>query len=142
MSFLLNTLRTLYRGGDTPMQNTTPQDQPKRYQCHHIFADGHHCGSAALRNEQFCYYHHTTRRPAANPRARRAAFDLPLPEDRSAIQAAIGQVLQRITANDLDPRRAGLLLYGLQIRAKREPLLGKPSLQDWPSKPLNRRKWL
>ena len=42
-------------------------------------------------------------------------FELPNPEDRSAIQHAIGQVLQRIAANELDPRRAGLLLYGLQI---------------------------
>ena len=114
------------------MEHTTPQDQPqqpKRFQCRHIFIDGHRCGSAALRNEDFCYYHHTTRRPAANPRARRArraAFNLPLPEDRSAIQASIGQVLQRIAANDLDPRRAGLLLYGLQIAAlnlpKQQPL--------------------
>jgi len=114
------------------MEHTTPQDQPqqpKRFQCRHIFTDGHRCGSAALRNEDFCYYHHTTRRPAANPRARRArraAFNLPLPEDRSAIQASIGQVLQRIAANDLDPRRAGLLLYGLQIAAlnlpKQQPL--------------------
>jgi hypothetical protein len=74
--------------------------------------------------EHFCYYHHTTRRPAANPkqrRGRRTTFELPLPEDRSAIQASIGMVLQRIAANDIDPRRASLILYGLSIAASNLP---------------------
>ena len=113
----------------------------KRFQCRHIFTDGHRCGSPVLlletpnpaqpaqTHEDFCYYHHTTRRPAprtlalANPGADPAqtAFDLPLPEDRSAIQAAIGSILRHIAANTLDSRRAGLLLYGLQIAALNLP---------------------
>jgi hypothetical protein len=31
----------------------------RRYRCRHIHAAGHQCGSPALRNEHFCYYHHT-----------------------------------------------------------------------------------
>jgi hypothetical protein len=99
-------------------------DKPKRYQCRHIFTDGHRCGSPCLRGEELCYYHHTTRKPttgARRRRCRRSAFDLPLPEDRSAIQSSIGQVLQRIASNDIDPRRAGLLLYGLQIASLNLP---------------------
>ncbi len=42
--------------------------EPKRYQCRHIFTDGHRCGSPCLRHEDFCYYHHTTRRPVQDPR--------------------------------------------------------------------------
>jgi hypothetical protein len=102
----------------------TPTETPKRYQCRHIFTDGHRCGSPCLRGENLCYYHHTTRKPATHPRARRArcsTFEIPLPEDRSAIQHSIGQVLQRIAANDIDPRRAGLLLYGLQIASLNLP---------------------
>jgi hypothetical protein len=90
----------------------------KRYQCRHIFTDGHRCGSPCLKRKQFCYYHHTTRRPAGNSRARgpeQAEFDISIPEDRSAIQATIGEVLRRIARNEIDPKRAGLLLYGLQI---------------------------
>jgi hypothetical protein len=93
-------------------------DTTKRYQCRHIFTDGHRCGSPCLRREEFCYYHHTTRRPAANTRNRgpeQAEFDISVPEDRSAIQATIGEVLRRIARNEIDPKRAGLLLYGLQI---------------------------
>ncbi|HEY6374724.1 MAG TPA: hypothetical protein VIX90_04285, partial [Edaphobacter sp.] len=61
--------------------------ETKRYQCRHIFTEGRRCGSPSLRHEDFCYYHHTTRRPAPDPRTRedRYAFDLPLPEDRAAI---------------------------------------------------------
>ena len=72
----------------------TNVDQPKRYQCRHIFTDGHRCGSPCLRGEELCYYHHTTRKPVTGTRrrrCRRSAFDLPLPEDRSAIQSSIGQ---------------------------------------------------
>jgi hypothetical protein len=90
----------------------------KRYQCRHIFTDGHRCGSPCLKREQFCYYHHTTRRPAGNTRARgpeQAEFDISIPEDRCAIQSTIGEVLRRIARNEIDPKRAGLLLYGLQI---------------------------
>ena len=100
------------------MPDTT--EAPKQYQCRHIFTDGRRCASPCLRKEEFCYYHHTTRRPVANPqrrRSRRSAFHLPLPEDRSAIQASIGEVLQRIASNDIDPRRAGLLLYDSRSQA-------------------------
>jgi len=107
--------------------------EPKRYQCRHIFADGRRCGSASLRGEPFCYYHHTTRKPVARPhqrRSRRSTFALPLPEDRSAIQLSIGQVLQRIAANQIDPRRAGLLLYGLQIASLNLPREAAPARAD------------
>ena len=98
--------------------------EPVRYQCRHIFTDGHRCASPCLRQQELCYYHHTTRKPIANPRQRRnrqANFQLPLPEDQSAIQASLGEVIRRIAANDIDPRRAGLLLYGLQIASLNLP---------------------
>ncbi|MEI9979841.1 MAG: hypothetical protein WDN23_12760 [Edaphobacter sp.] len=108
------------------MTETKTETKPKRYQCRHIFADGHRCGSICLRREELCYYHHTTRKPAPNPRARRArrgTFDLPLndPNDRTALQSTIVEVLHGIAANDIDPRRAGLLLYGLQIASLNLP---------------------
>ena len=95
-------------------------------QCRHIFPDGHRCGSKCLRREPFCYYHHTTRRPRTGPALRDtlSTFDLPLPDDRSSIQAAIGLILQRLAGGGLDTKRAGLLLYGLQIASMNLP---KPS---------------
>jgi hypothetical protein len=100
----------------------TTTTETKRYQCRHIFTDGHRCGSICLRGEPFCYYHHTTRKPAPRQSlGKKSSFDLPLPEDRSAIQASIGIILQKIASNDLDPKRAGLLLYGLQIASLNLP---------------------
>jgi len=108
--------------------------KPYREQCRHILTSGHRCQSPCLKarraagdpetHEPFCYFHHTTRRPVSDLKARRArqsVFEMPLIEDRSAIQASIGEILSRIASNDLDPRRAGLLLYGLQIASLNLP---------------------
>jgi hypothetical protein len=95
-----------------------------RYVCRHIFTDGRRCHSPTLRGgsgpEHFCYYHHTTRRPIPTMelrrrRACREPFNLPLVEDRSAIQHAIGEVIQKLAANEIDSRRASILLHGLRI---------------------------
>ncbi len=102
------------------MQDTsiTTTAAPTRFQCRHIHADGRQCGSVSLRNENFCYFHHSTRVPIRNARerkGRRSTFDLPLIEDRASILRAISEIITRISTNEVDPRRAGLLLYGLQI---------------------------
>jgi hypothetical protein len=107
----------------------------KRYQCRHIFTDGHRCGSPCLKREQFCYYHHTTRRPAGNTRNRgpeQTEFDISIAEDRSAIQSTIGEVLRRIARNEIDPKRAGLLLYGLQIASLNIARAAEPARDSAP----------
>jgi peptidylprolyl isomerase len=107
-------------------RDTAAANSPQ-FQCRHIHTGGLRCGSRALRQQEFCYYHHTTRRPKSPAEAgrqtrrltrsgaRHSSFELPNPEDRGAIQHAIGEVIRRIADDTLDPRRAGLILYGLQI---------------------------
>ena len=109
----------------TPQFETT---QTEQFQCRHIFTDGRRCGSPAIRGPEgadaFCYFHHNSRRPiqdAPTRKRRQSRFNLPNPEDRSAIQQSIGEVLRRIASNEIDPRRAGLLLYGLQIASLNLP---------------------
>ena len=99
----------------------------RRFQCRHIFTDGHRCGSPCLRGEDFCFYHHTNRcpKPAAtvttllhdpyNNPPNQTGFTLPMPEDHSSVQHALGTIVNRLATNALDPRRAGLMLYALQI---------------------------
>jgi hypothetical protein len=92
----------------------------KRFRCRHIHAAGHQCGSPALRHEQFCYYHHTTRRPAPPPDKCRhidkhEPFALQLIEDRASALVVASHLLSRIASNDLDIDRAGKMLYNLQI---------------------------
>jgi hypothetical protein len=82
--------------------------------CTHIFADHHRCGSPALRGERLCYYHHPTRKPSANTRPRRG-FTLNSPTNKEELQSALNQVITRLADNRLDTRRAGLLLYSLQL---------------------------
>jgi hypothetical protein len=116
------------------MQDAT-ETTTKRYQCRHIFTDGRRCGSPCLKREEFCYYHHTTRRPVQSlrtRRARQAEFDLEIPEDRGAIQISIGEVLRRIARNEIDPKRAGLLLYGLQIASLNLARAAEPARDTTP----------
>jgi len=35
----------------------------ERLQCAQTLPNGHRCGSPALKNEYFCYFHHSTRKP-------------------------------------------------------------------------------
>jgi hypothetical protein len=104
---------------------------PKRLACRHIHTAGNRCGSPSLRGEDFCYYHHITRRPAPKTEPSpdrdpylvpsRVRFVLPSIDDRASIQQAIYEVLRRIAADEIDPRRAGLLLYGLQTASSNLP---------------------
>lgn len=102
----------------------------KRFQCRHIFTDGHRCGSPCLRKENFCYFHHATRKVVSDPHhriLRKTHIELPVPEDRAALLLAIGEVLQCIATKAIDRKDAGLLLYGLQIANSalpREPHTG------------------
>jgi hypothetical protein len=104
-------------------QPEQPTPAARRFQCRHIRANGLRCGMVSLRGESLCYYHHTNRRPS--PRSTRdqlgAIIPVPLIEDRSSIQLAISDIVARIAANTIDTRRAGLILYGLQIASHNLP---------------------
>ncbi|MFZ0797907.1 MAG: DUF5763 domain-containing protein [Terriglobales bacterium] len=87
-------------------------------QCQHTKKDGSPCGSPALRNRQFCYYH-DRQRPVlqdVNGSAKfpPAPFFLPLLEDANSIQRALGKVCDHLLHRRLDPKKAGVLLYALQ----------------------------
>ncbi|CAN5553081.1 hypothetical protein BH10ACI4_BH10ACI4_16370 [soil metagenome] len=113
----------------------TPAAQTPRFQCRHIHAQGHRCGSPTLRGELFCYYHHTTRRPISRQamldraiEGPDATFTLAMAEDRHALQCTLIELLQRIAEKRIDTKRAKLLLYGLQIASA-----NLPSYKDTPA---------
>lgn len=98
----------------------TELDSRGRIRCRHIYTGGSQCGSPALLKEQFCYYHHTNRRPPPPAGKFRhidayEPFTLPLVEDRASALAVAAHILSRIASNDLDPTRAGPMLFNLQI---------------------------
>jgi len=98
------------------------------YECQHVRPSGKKCAAIAIRGHRFCYFHLQSRRSqyavtpaeavangATAPVPEAATIALPMLEDRSAVQIVLTQILRALAANQIDAKRAGLLLYGLQI---------------------------
>ncbi len=88
--------------------------------CRHIHTNGTQCGSPALKEKEFCYYHQKNR-----PEVVELYFDgyrypdgsliLPLFDDAHSIQNTIRLVVQLMLSHRIDRKDAGLMLYALQI---------------------------
>ncbi len=90
--------------------------------CRHIKPNGIRCGSPAVRDQVYCYFHHVYRdhesdRQPFRPDPTGALWNLPLLENADGIQMAIQLVLDSVLANKMDLKRASILLYGLQTAA-------------------------
>ncbi len=114
--------------------------------CRHIKANGERCGSLALINQPFCYYHVELERRHRRCNSRRDTtltvlhpmtlqdgsqrdptfaeqlpqldlpqLDLPQLEDRHSIQIALSMIITALAEDRIDPKRAALLFYGLQV---------------------------
>jgi len=88
--------------------------------CQHIKVNGTQCGSPALRDQQFCFFHQANRPVSvrcyvAGEVHSTGTFELPVLEDAHSIQAAVRQVSQFLLERAIDHKTAGLLLYALQI---------------------------
>jgi len=86
--------------------------------CRHVLPNGAQCHGYALRDGHFCFFHSRARQAARKPAGSVDAIDVPLLEDRCAIQVTLTQVLRAIVANTIDRPRASLLLYGLQLASQ------------------------
>lgn len=87
-------------------------------ECRHIKSDGTKCQSHALTGKPFCYFHTRLHGLASKPSTVFDTIEIPVLEDRSAIQLALSQVLSALGSSRLDAKRAGLYLYGLQIASQ------------------------
>ena len=107
--------------------------------CRHIRINGERCGSPALNSGVFCYFHvQVAKRHSAvqsqptdsilhpmtsedgsqrDPIAVAEPLQLNFPplEDRHSIQLALSMLITALAQDRLDPRRAAMILYGLQI---------------------------
>ena len=95
--------------------------------CEYIRTGGKRCGSPAMRDQRFCYYHTgqyqampmTTMFMEENPHPRPgdysvAGFQVPFLDDASAIQIGYMQLIHGVSHLRLDPTRARLILAALQ----------------------------
>jgi hypothetical protein len=90
--------------------------------CHHIKEDGYHCGSPAVTDRDYCYFHLGLRGRClkmARARARGEAWRVELPplDDLYAVQVSLQHVLDAMLSGQLDRRMGGVVLYGLQQAA-------------------------
>ncbi len=89
--------------------------------CQHIKTNGTQCGSPALKDNQFCYYHQHCRpltwtyQCGSYRNYSQTEFTLPVLEDAHAIQMTLRQVVELVLQHRLDDKKAGLVLYALQI---------------------------
>jgi hypothetical protein len=96
--------------------------------------DGTPCKSLALRDKQYCHYHEVCGPPQIdisnaidlNP----VYFDLPLLDDATSIQGAITQVCERLLQKRIETKRAGILLYALQVAASNLGRLNDDRIQQ------------
>jgi hypothetical protein len=87
--------------------------------CRHVKEDGAYCGSPALRERKYCYYH-LMQRGRRLRRARALRDNLPYRleiqslDNLYAIRDAISDIAQALAAGQLESRTAGKLLYAIQ----------------------------
>jgi hypothetical protein len=87
--------------------------------CRHIKVSGTRCGSPALRDKKFCFYHQQNRplfvECYADGEYSTGEIALPAFEDAHAIQSVIRQVVQMLVQKRIERKTASLPLYALQI---------------------------
>ena len=88
--------------------------------CQHIKTSGAQCGSPAVKEQEFCYYHQQNRTTAAElymdgERYADGQIMIPPFEDAHAIQMVLRHIVKLMLQRRIDRKDAGLALYALQI---------------------------
>jgi hypothetical protein len=83
--------------------------------CRHIMPGGDQCHGYRIQGGDLCYFHYRRRRADRKPATCMDSIEIPLLEDRCAIQVTITGILRAIVNKTIDRPRAALLLYGLQL---------------------------
>src|ERR1700690_1424051 len=86
--------------------------------CQHIKTSGRQCGSPALKKGALCYYHSQNRAERVKIKGadgKTSEMLVAVFEDANAIQMTVRQVLVLLLQDKIDSKKAGLMLYGLQI---------------------------
>lgn len=88
--------------------------------CRHIKGNGVQCGSPALQDNLFCYYHQrccTVKFEYGRNRGDYSRSDITLPvfEDAHSIQLTLRRVTELVLRHQIDQKDASLVLYALQL---------------------------
>ena len=91
---------------------------PKRVaRCEHVKVNGTQCGSPALRDQPYCYFHaicHRKGKDAISYLEELETAMLPTLEDANSVQLGLAGVMRQLVKRQIDHKTAALLLYALQ----------------------------
>ncbi len=103
--------------------------------CQHIKINGSQCGSPALRNKKYCYFHMGWARKNMeinlNMQRERWEATMSLLEDADSVQMGLGEIMRLMMTRQVDHRTAALMLYALQTAStnlKRTSFEPQPTL--------------
>jgi hypothetical protein len=85
--------------------------------CQHLKVNGTQCGSPALRDKRFCYFHNSVgvvRQRILEDDKTTHPFSVPLLEDANSVQVALMKVMHLLGSGLMDHKTAALMLYALQ----------------------------
>ncbi len=102
--------------------------------CQHIKMNGDRCGGSALRDQKFCRFHNSCCAVevdvSTSATVPAAPFFLPVLEDAASIQLAITQVCEHLLHRRLDAKKAGVLLYAMQVASSNLDRLSEHKSED------------
>jgi hypothetical protein len=94
-------------------------------ECRHIMPSGLHCRAIAMRGSAFCYHH---ARPKCSSRPHEVRIAMPETLDSENIPAVLHQIINAICDGTISNRRAGVLLYSIQMSMGQTPKLPGPQI--------------
>jgi hypothetical protein len=104
--------------------------------CSHIKSNGEKCNAPALRKQSVCYFHYRWQKrqqrrvelggPVGTNN--NSGIEIPTLESYEDIQIGIMEVLQAIVDDRVSTKRAGLMLYALQIASGNMRIKEKPGI--------------
>src|SRR5260370_26920313 len=86
------------------------------HRCQHIKVNGTQCGSPAMREEKYCYFHmrwHTTRMSVLLKEREHWIAGLPTLEDANSIQVGLAEVMRLLVTGEVDSKTGALLRYAM-----------------------------
>jgi len=102
---------------------------------------GERCGSPAVRDEDYCYYHRAVRKRVPrnnlhlilwNPQAdksERFEYEMPYPEDPESLQIAFSQFIHVVSQEEMKVERARLVLSALHGAAANMRAMEKSAME-------------
>ncbi len=120
--------------------------------CQHVKITGERCGSPAVRDEDYCYYHRAVRKRVPrnnlhlilwNPQAEKSEryeYEMPYPEDPESLQIAFSQFIHVVSQEEMKVERATLVLSALHgaaanMRAMEKSAMERERISRAPKKP-------